>query len=401
MIIQRSEHIREQYTTARKGRSVKVEGRQISTEELNLRIFTRITVTCVIFDECIHEFTFNIIQRMRQHTHIILPCLVFIVIFVMHHVSVMVQYEHDKATKFRCPYIMCSKSTQIKNDEIKVAAKSNTSVKLHPTEHFLTLFTTFDPNMEKFVVYNNTLHNWKLLKPDVKLVFFSDDNKLRTHVKSIGWDVTLRIPHKSCNGTPVLKEMFLKIKSIFKSKFYAYANADILFDRGLLNTLHYLSKFHRLYYHPLLVSGKRMDFHIDRLNTERISGYTDIENLIIQSSMSYGFAEDYFIVNSQFPWKIVSDVVIGRSMVDNYIVYMARKNRNINVIDSSATIGALHQKTDQRIKIKMGNCNRKIIGSKFSRHMISRGNIECAPWETRNINNEIAFIKRGMFTTVC
>ncbi|XP_063399104.1 uncharacterized protein LOC134683718 [Mytilus trossulus] len=342
---------------------------------------------------------------MRHHTRIILPCLVFIVIFVMHHVTVLVQYEYKRATKYRCPYNMCSKSTQIKKlrkNEVKVAAKSNRSVKTHPNEHFLTLFTTFDPKMEKFVVYNNTLHNWKLLKPDdVKLVFFSDDDKLRSHVKSIGWDVTSSIPLKACNGTPVLKEMFLKIKSMFKSKFYAYANADILFDRGLLNTLHYLSKFHKLYYHPLLISGKRMDFHIDRLNTERISGYEEIKNLIIQSSMSYGFAEDYFIVNSQFPWKIVSDVVIGRSMVDNYIVYMARKNGNINVIDSSATIGALHQKTDHRIKIKMGNCNRKIIGSKFSRHMISRGNIECAPWETRNLNNEIAFIKRGMFTTVC
>lgn len=138
---------------------------------------------------------------MRHHTHIILPCLVFIMIFVMHHVTVLVQYEYNKATKYRCPYSLCSKTSKftqirsLRNDEIKIAAKSNRSVKSHPTEHFLTLFTTFDPNMEKFVVYNNTLHNWKMLKTnDVKLVFFSDDDRLRTHVKSIGWDVTLSIP---------------------------------------------------------------------------------------------------------------------------------------------------------------------------------------------------------------
>lgn len=267
-------------------------------------------------------------------------------------------------------------------------------------ESFLTMFTSFNSSMEKFYLYNNTLMNWMLMKPKVVLILFSDDASSKKHAKKLGWDLTLDIGLKACNGTPVLKDMFLTAQSHVNSKFYAYANADILFNRGLMLTLDALASNIGLNKKPFLLTGKRSDLLLNKHKITSIVGNKELDNAFMKSLISYGYAEDYFVVSKVFPWKIFPNLVIGRPMVDNYLVFITRRNR-INTIDASATIGAIHQKTNSRKKI-VSYCNKDILGKLWARRKMARGNVECSPFESRfRFDGNVTFMRRGTYTTAC
>ena len=56
------------------------------------------------------------------------------------------------------------------------------------------------------------------------------------------------------------------------------------------------------------------------------------------------WGEDYFITNSNYPWKDCPEVVVGRVAYDNWLVLNANKRRH-TTIDATRTLLALHQTT--------------------------------------------------------
>jgi hypothetical protein len=127
--------------------------------------------------------------------------------------------------------------------------------------------TQFQAQMKNFTflcclqIHNNVLFNWNSLASSGRvrpIIYYQTDsdaneedhtvgpvsvadlpvmqNILNT-ARSIGWE-TYEVPRVSSLGLPYFKDMFLDAARRFpRCTFYAYANGDIMFDDGLLNTL--------------------------------------------------------------------------------------------------------------------------------------------------------------------
>ena len=99
--------------------------------------------------------------------------------------------------------------------------------------------------------HNNTLRNWASIddrcRRRVRPILYvenlttstvgRDGDALVTWAVGLGWSV-LEVPRLSRIGLPFIKDMYLDVARRYPDcLFYAYANGDILFDRGLTDTL--------------------------------------------------------------------------------------------------------------------------------------------------------------------
>jgi len=65
---------------------------------------------------------------------------------------------------------------------------------------------------------------------------------METSARHLGWTV-VQVPRSNRIGLPFLKDMYFDAAKRFPDCiFYAYANGDILFDRGLLYSLEAVAK---------------------------------------------------------------------------------------------------------------------------------------------------------------
>ena len=266
----------------------------------------------------------------------------------------------------------------------------------------LTLFTTWKASMESSYVYNNTVNVLSTMGQDIQPVIFLPEEDIAFYDPPKGWDV-LPISASACGGAPVLKNMFLDAYKKFDSTFYGYVNADILFNKGILETLRTIKS--SKVFNPkksILISGRRFDIQLEKLGVKHISTPMEVEEIVLKVSLQNGFAEDYFITTSTYPWQFMLDLVIGRPKYDNYLVYTSRIHK-VLVIDASSTVIALHQRTKKRKKSKH-ECNEAILrkAKRYSMWKIRRGALECAKLETRyDRDGNVTLIRRGQFTVVC
>lgn len=270
----------------------------------------------------------------------------------------------------------------------------------------LTLFTTFDSSMENMYVYNNTLHMWHSFDPYVKLILFSDDDVITSYAESIGWEIS-PILNTACNDTPtpVLKTMFEYATNTSNSYFYGYANADILFGENLIGTLLEILTTKIFKQRQILITGRRIDIGLENklIRHKHIRTHAQLDEISRYGLFSYGYAEDYFITNRQYSWSKFPDLVVGRPRVDNWLIFSSRK-RGVYVIDASATIIAVHQKTKKRKQKFKSDCNDKMLShyKKYFSRGIRRGNVECAQYESKyNNEGKIFILRRGAYTTIC
>lgn len=206
-------------------------------------------------------------------------------------------------------------------------------------ERLLTLFTTVSVSESRKPIYQNTLRNWIKFKPYVIPVLFADDQNSRDLAIENGWNV-LNIPKVAENGLPVLKFMFKKAAESFCSKFYGYANADILFTSTLTETLTAID-YTDLMKNVTFLTGRRtnvMDIASDETQgLLRLNSVARSRGQLFQVS-----AEDYFITGSGYNWDEGPEVVVGSLAYDNWLVFAARSNEH-HTIDCTETILAVHQ----------------------------------------------------------
>ena len=206
----------------------------------------------------------------------------------------------------------------------------------------LTLFTTFTNRKDQWRIHLNVLKNWSLFQPKVRLVLFNDqlDRSLLSFAHGLNWTI-LPVPSKSPNGTPLLKEMFFTCQNLNpNSTFYGFANGDILFDKGLVDTLEVISTYlHHI--SETLVIGMRTNF---KVRGRRIYFLQNVHHIArTEGKLFQKDAEDYFLIaHNKFPWKAVPGIVIGRPAYDNFLVATAHKY-GVAVVDATKTLVALHQ----------------------------------------------------------
>lgn len=272
-------------------------------------------------------------------------------------------------------------STTSRNDTRPIATNQHPSSE---PEVLLTLFTTWPTRAEKYVCHNNTLSNWIQLKPSVRLILFTNEEKLVTEATGKGWHA-LPVPGNG-SGIPVLKFMYMDAKKIVKSHFYAYANGDILFTDELLQTLAAVLNSTALPRHtPIMIIGRRTNVK-DVTPPEAGSFQNVSETAYIRGKLYNTWAEDYFITSADYPWKNIPEVVIGRRAYDNWLVMNARKQQHVT-IDATETLLALHQTTNagnsEGHKARDPEYNHRLLTRLYKHLNYGAGLTSCAQYHTR------------------
>ena len=208
-------------------------------------------------------------------------------------------------------------------------------------ETLLTMFTSVSRSVATEPIFKHTLHNWAKFKPMFTPVLFTNDisNESKTIAIGAGWTV-LNISKSAPNRLPILKYMFKDAMTMFNSKYYGFANADILFTDNLLTTLTALD-YSNLTKNRTFISGRRTNVKnvtdSEAANFHNISTVSQARGKLFQIS-----AEDYFITGKGYNWDEGPEVVIGSLGYDNWLVFEARALHN-SAIDGTGTVLAVHQ----------------------------------------------------------
>ncbi|KAK3579568.1 hypothetical protein CHS0354_010454 [Potamilus streckersoni] len=210
------------------------------------------------------------------------------------------------------------------------------------TKPLLTLFTSWNDSQDKYLVHNITSVNWLSLRPFVVPVVFTNESAVIEACNNSGW-MTLPVRVAAAEGVPVLKYMYIDAMKKIDSDFYAYSNSDILFTDTLIKTLFGVLAHNSSSEHHTFIIGKRTN--VDNVTMVEGSSWIELAKVAKKRGKVFtGYAEDYFITSSSYPWKDIPEVVIGRRAYDNWLVLNARKQKH-HVIDASDTILAVHQTT--------------------------------------------------------
>ncbi|CAI9729690.1 Hypothetical predicted protein [Octopus vulgaris] len=285
--------------------------------------------------------------------------------------------------------------------------KKNVSITARPETNrpILTMFTSWDVNETKYIVHNNTVSNWIKLKKYVNPIIFTNSSRYKKLCSDAGWTV-YPITHYAAGGAPVLKTMFLKAMENFNTTFYAFANGDILFEDGLIDTLFLLMEEMSIdnMSHPLLLIGRRTN--VKYLSRKDASTHKSLRGVAREKGHLFLVnAEDYFITNRNYPWKDIPNLVIGRPAYDNWLVAHARRS-NFTVIDASDTILAVHQTTNagnwEGHKRKFSNYNDILLKKLKLPRRYRNGETGCTPLRTAyDLCSRIVVQERKVFPPQC
>ena len=267
----------------------------------------------------------------------------------------------------------------------------------------LTLFTTWKSAKSKYIAYNNTVKNWMKLLPYVSSpVVFTNDKFLSEQCKAEGW-YALPIGRTAAGGAPVLKDMFREVMTRFQSLFYAFSNADILYDNSLIQTLFATAKTQDLN-KPILMVGIRTN--VQNVMPHEVITWDAMKSTAKRRGKLFlRNAEDYFITSFSYPWHSIPDVVIGRRAYDNWLVLNARKKKHL-LIEISDTVLALHQTTKagnfEGHRHRDGNYNLRLLTRLYGKIQYGAGSTICAPMKSnRGFNNTVTFTRRIKLMKLC
>ena len=208
------------------------------------------------------------------------------------------------------------------------------------------MFTTFYDVTSRRQIHNNTLHNWASLGPQVRALVYLDESQQHSKLYDIAVELGWCVQHVPLyrEKLPVVRAMFLDATNKYQSKYYGYANSDILFDYSMARTLKGLSKVsYEQFYNKkgLLVIGKRTN--VDTKHINATFHPQDIPRIKKKGAAFLSLAQDYFITtNKGFPWQTIPDLVVGRPGFDNFFVIKS-VDWNLTTIDATDTLTAVHQ----------------------------------------------------------
>lgn len=237
-------------------------------------------------------------------------------------------------------------------NEYSPRQQTENQVRIKHANYLLVIVTTWVPSEEKRFVHDNVARLWgfwpQLVQPILYILIHQNnenssnptDNDVNNLIRN-GW-IIRQVPQVLCGDVPVLKSMILDAMMLYpKASFYGFANSDIIFDSGLIKTLYAADRLVPKSL-PILLLGQRTNFNVTQ--EVKFSNPDSVRHTSKKGVLMKGIAIDYFITNSHFPWHEVPNLVIGRIIYDNWMIYYGISSGSI-VIDASKTIVALHQTT--------------------------------------------------------
>ena len=251
------------------------------------------------------------------------------------------------------------------------------------TYTLLTIFTTFKLRESKSEIYLNTITLWAQLGPDVRILLYVDEEDCSPWmvllVQSYGWQIRVVPKRHPIALIPIVRYMFIDAIMTYNSTFFMYANADILFDRTLLDTIHKIEPFVAAQPRILMV-GKRCNY--DMLPGQRFYQLSDVTFAARAGIPFTEWAMDYFLTTAHgYPWRTVPDFVVGRIRYDNWLLAHALEN-GLVTIDATSSLLALHQSGVEGSRESLGasfvNINKDMAGD----FRLPLARIFCAPLKT-------------------
>ena len=248
----------------------------------------------------------------------------------------------------------------------------------------LLLFTTMYKSEEKVGVLDSLFNLWKSWSPAIKPLVFTSDPEIETDATKHGWPWLPETKNPDCYGPPLFPNMFIDAMDNYDASFYCYANSDIVFDNGLLQTIRAMAKNKTLLERPFVLVGKRIYFDFEKYG--HLMKTADDVSYLANTGEEIHWSSDYWVTTKRFPWHEVLPISVGRPLFCRWIIAYAIENK-ITVIDTSQTIKAVHLTTQDGNRsswVKPGNdCNARIImyGEPQIKQM-RLGLVECAELET-------------------
>ncbi|KAK8797069.1 hypothetical protein WA158_004279 [Blastocystis sp. Blastoise] len=221
------------------------------------------------------------------------------------------------------------------------------------TKHYkLVLATTIGNSysLRAETILNNTIQSYINMGLDFYPIVFTTNERYTAICNEKGIKVESTIEENPYH-LPYFKWFIDYVQSHYKSDFYGYTNSDILFHSKILNVLDTIKQKQtdKVLQKKILLVGRRLNYNIyENMTIPVLPGLFDkfLEDIYFNSEVFTGLAMDYFITTPYTFGSDLSPVVIGRPMIDSYLFHYAYSKEDIDVVDCSDSIIAVHE-TDE------------------------------------------------------
>jgi hypothetical protein len=207
----------------------------------------------------------------------------------------------------------------------------------------LTFFTTAKPFCgHSGIIQRNALKSWTLLRPDVEVILFGDEEGAARTAEELRLRHEPRVERNEF-GTKRLDAMFRRALAIARHPLLCYINCDILLMTDFCAAVQRVCEAHA---HFLMV-GRRWDMNIhESLNFENLDWEMRLRSLVLREGRRRAREWiDYFVFTRGLYETKLPPFVVGRVFWDNWLVWKALDAKH-PVIDASAAILAVHQNHD-------------------------------------------------------
>ncbi|XP_033727398.1 uncharacterized protein LOC117316746 [Pecten maximus] len=261
----------------------------------------------------------------------------------------------------------------------------------------ITLFSAWNKFTQRYEVLNNTLRNWPLLQPHVKLYLFTNDfiPDLKEYEK-LGWTVLPVL--RRIEGDAVIKDLFLRVMQLQPdSSLYAFVNGNILLTNSFIKNLHEIIKSPLLNKKTFFLTGRKMN--VPDVTREETSSLENIERAAKRGVLDKPhMGIDYYITSPSYDWQLFPDLQYWRPAYDPWMLWDVRKLGHV-AIDATNTLLAAYQNASKPKDPRKKNNIKYIIASR--EELAAKGAISCCEFETVLENGMVTVQKRNQIPKQC
>lgn len=206
----------------------------------------------------------------------------------------------------------------------------------------ITIFSNPRPFQGSFdIIQRNAIQSWLKIQPKCEIILFNDEENTTIKVaKEFGLKcITDSVRNEF--GTPLLNDVFQKIREQAGNEILAQVNADIIlmpnFSRELIRAKDILG------IKPFFIVGRRWDCDIkEKINFEESDWEKKIKEKVQKQGKLHGFSGmDYWVFPTNFQFNPPL-FAVGRPGMDSWLIFKARAMK-IPVIDATESIFIIHQ----------------------------------------------------------
>lgn len=189
------------------------------------------------------------------------------------------------------------------------------------------------------VIQRNAIRSWSLLRPQAQVILFGEDEGTKEFADEIGVHHVPEVK-KSEQGTPLLSDMFQKVRQLATTDLLGYVNSDILllddFQSAVANVAENLQG-------DFLMIGRRIntdiveEFDFDAPNWREVVR-KQTETI---GQLAPRVCKDYFVFPKHL-YQDLPDFAVGRANWDNWMVFHAHE-QGVPVVDATAVTTVVHQ----------------------------------------------------------